>query len=234
MQIAKTTNVQPFELNYDRYTMEQYDRDIVNAIPFHHELHTQITNFLLNHFNKNECLRVLDLGVGTGITSTVVRDVFLNTELTVIDFSKTMLAGARKKLGSEVAYILGDYNNVNLPTNQNVILSVIGFHHQNVSGARNLVGKIFDALNSGGFIVIGDLMTVVDKHQAALDYAHHYHHLVEKAADDTVLREWAYHHQFLNDLKTVEDHQAWLTEAGFKIVHEWGQWNTRLLVAQKP
>ena len=36
------TNVKPTELNYDHYEMDKYDEDIVNSIPGHRELHTEI------------------------------------------------------------------------------------------------------------------------------------------------------------------------------------------------
>jgi hypothetical protein len=47
-----TTNVAPRELNYDHYTKERYDRDIVRVIPFHKEIHKIIYAFLRKSFGK--------------------------------------------------------------------------------------------------------------------------------------------------------------------------------------
>lgn len=235
MKISDTTNVSPWDLNYDHYSPEQYDRDIINSIPFHAELHEKILDFLKQNWNQDDTQRVLDLGAGTGLTSSAIKKTFPGVELTVNDFSKTMLAGARKKLGEiKVKYILGDYAEIDWGTNYDLIITVIGLHHQSSKGAQSLVKKAFSSLNSGGFLIIGDLMTVADKSQAALDNARHYHHLVSRAMDEKTLCEWAYHHQFLNDLKTLEDHRKWLRDGGFEIACEWGQWNTKLLIAQKP
>lgn len=235
MQISRTTNVGPTDLNYNDYTDEQYDRDIVNSIPFHAELHEQIVNFLENNVSEGQILHALDLGTGTGISSQWLRKVFSNAELTVIDFSDTMLAGARKKLGESLTtYILGDYAVVPFGGPYDVIMCVIGLHHQTAEGVMHLLDKAYDALKPGGLLVIGDLMTVADKTETALHIAQHYHHLVEHAADEKTLREWAHHHCFLNDLKTVEMHEQWLRGAGFKIAYTWGRWSTRLIIAQKP
>lgn len=35
-----TTNVKPSDLNYDKYSTDKYDMDIINSIPYHKELHT--------------------------------------------------------------------------------------------------------------------------------------------------------------------------------------------------
>ena len=41
----KTTNIQSV-VNYDRYSADKYDRDIINAIPHHKELHEEMVNML--------------------------------------------------------------------------------------------------------------------------------------------------------------------------------------------
>ena len=76
-------------------------------------------------------------------------------------------------------------------------------------------------------------MTCDDKSEAALNQSLHFHHLVEKSADRKTLREWAYHHLFLNDLATIEDQIGWLKGIGFKSKIGMFKFNTGLIIAKK-
>ena len=80
------TNVRPQQLNYDKYASSKYDRDIVNSIPFHKELHKEIMKFVEKKFSKYQEYQVLDLGVGTGLTSKLMQDRLPNAQLEVVDF----------------------------------------------------------------------------------------------------------------------------------------------------
>ena len=41
-----TTNVKASQLNYNKYTSDKYDQDIVNSIPFHREIHDEMVEFI--------------------------------------------------------------------------------------------------------------------------------------------------------------------------------------------
>lgn len=230
---TKTTNVKASQLNYDKYSSQRYDKDIVNSIPFHREIHKRIIHFI-SKFDKNKEYRILDFGVGTGITSKIIQDMLPNSEIDVVDFSRRMLSGARKKLGTKkVNYIFGDYSKLNFNKKYDIIVSVIGLHHQTNNGKINLFKKIYSILNKNGVFIFGDLATYRNKHQAALNNALHFHHLVEKSANKKTLSEWAYHHMFLNDLASVEDQIKWLKRSGFSVKKEFLEMNTALLICKK-
>ena len=229
-----TTNVKPWQLNYDRYSQQKYDRDIVAAIPYHREIHEKIGKFILSHFSPKKTYRVLDLGVGTGITSKLIQDLLPRISLDVIDFSSHMLKGAQKKLGHKnVTYIRGDYATKQFSHGYDMVVSVIGLHHQNDLGKKRLFKKIFAALKPCGYFIFGDLVTYANPRQAARNNARHYHHLVKHARNEKTLTEWAYHHMFLNDIATIEDQTKWLTDAGFKVRKEFLKMNTALLCCLK-
>lgn len=228
----KTTNVKPSQLNYDSYTLSKYDRDIVNSIPHHHEIHNLISEYTKNNF-ANKIISVLDLGVGTGLTSKLIQNILPLAKFTVVDFSRQMLRGAKKKLGSTVKYILGDYSKILFTDRYNLIISVIGIHHQNTVGKKKLFKKIYSLLKPNGIFILGDLVTYKDDHVAAYNNALHFHHLVKNATDKKTLTEWSYHHIFLNDLAPIEDQIVWLKKIGFKVSVEFLQTNTALLVCKK-
>ena len=234
MKIAKTTNVTSSSLNYDRYSMTKYDRDIVNSIPFHEELHRHIQEYVKKHYKKDGTYSVIDLGAGTGLTSAIVREVLPNAKFDLVDFSKQMLAGAKKKLGTKnVNYILKDYANLPAKSDYHIAIAVIGVHHQTHEGKRKLFKKIYRLLKPGGVFFFGDLMTHRDKVKAAHAQALHFHHLVQKSTDQKTLAEWAHHHLFLNNLAPIEDQIEWLKDAGFTVKPVLLKWNTALLICKK-
>ncbi len=229
-----TTNVKPSDLNYDKYTTEKYDQDIVNSIPYHRELHEHIIKFVKDNFDSQKEYSILDLGVGTGITSKMIQDVLPESKIDVVDFSEQMMEGAKKKLGDKnVRYIMGDYSTLEFDKQYDIVVSVIGIHHQNTEGKQNLFQKIFSLVKSGGVFIFGDLVTYADKYEAARNNALHYHHLVEHATDEKTLTEWAHHHQFLNDLAPVEDQIDWLAKDGFSVNKDFLKMNTALLICKK-
>lgn len=233
MKLAKTTNVSPAELNYDHYTNNQYDRDIVNAIPFHKDIHLLIAKYVEKHFGQKP-VEVLDLGAGTAITSAIIQSVSPQANFDIVDFSKQMLAGAKKRMGTKNSrFILADYATFKFEKKYDVVTTVIGLHHQSHAGKRQMFKKIFSLLKSGGVFILGDLVTHRDDRDAARNNALHYHHLVEKAASEKALTEWAHHHQFLNNLAPIEDQIEWLKEAGFKVNQLFCKFNTALLIAKK-
>jgi len=143
----KTTNVEPSQLNYDRYTSDKYDKDIVNSIPFHREIHNLIVDFVKTNYKKEEKQDVLDLGVGTAITSRLIKDVLPNANFDLVDFSKQMFKGAKEKMGSEnVKYISGDYSKLKFTKKYDIVVCVIGLHHQNNAGKQKMFKKIYSLL----------------------------------------------------------------------------------------
>jgi tRNA (cmo5U34)-methyltransferase len=229
----KTTNVKPSQLNYDKYTSDKYDQDIVNSIPFHRDIHDLIVEVVKKYRPNKEC-KIIDLGVGTAITSQIIRDVLPVVEFDLVDFSRQMLNGAKKKMGKEKTnYIFGDFSKIKFNKKYDIVVSVIGIHHQNIAGKKKLFKKIFGMLKSGGIFIFGDLVTYKNKYQAALNNAKHYKHLADKSVDEKTLSEWAYHHQFLNDLSPIEDQINWLKKIGFKVDKKFLQFNTALLICKK-
>jgi tRNA (cmo5U34)-methyltransferase len=229
-----TTNVKPGELNYERYSSKKYDRDIVNSIPHHSEIHEQLRLFITKNFDKNQKYSIIDLGVGTGITSKLFQDLLPNARLDVVDFSRKMLNSAKKRLGHKsVNYILGNYATLKFNEKYDIVVSVIGIHHQSNNGKKRLFKKIYSMLKPNGIFIFGDLVTYKNPHKAALNNALHYHYLVEHATDEKTLTEWAYHHLFLNDLAPIEDQIVWLKKTGFKVKTLLLQMGTALLACQK-
>jgi tRNA (cmo5U34)-methyltransferase len=227
------TNVKAKDLNYDHYSSNKYDQDIVNSIPFHKDLHEEILKFVRKNYKADKKYNILDLGVGTGITSKLIQNELPQAEFDLNDFSEKMIAGAKKKFGKNANYILGDYSKIKFESKYDIVVSVIGIHHQNNKGKANLFKKIYSILKPGGIFIFGDLVTHKDLKKASLNQALHFHHLVEKSADKKTLGEWAHHHYILNDLAPIENQVEWLTKIGFKVKVILSKMNTALLICKK-
>lgn len=231
-----STNVKPEDLNYDHYETEKYDREIRGSIPGYKELHKHIDDIITKYFTHRGRIQVLELGVGTGLTALQVLQKLPSATYFAVDFSKTMLDGARKRLsGYDITFIEGDYSQLELPQNNNLVVSVIGIHHQKTNrDKKSLFQKIYQSIAEDGSFIFGDLVTYKDRTEAALNEARHYHHLVEHAENEESLREWAHHHKFLNKLAPLEHQVKWLREVGFREVDVvYRKFNTALIYARK-
>ena len=229
-----TTNVKPSQLNYDKYTSDKYDKNIINSIHFHRQIHSLIVDFIKDNHKPEEKQEILDLGVGTAITSRLIKDILPNANFDLVDFSRQMLKGAKEKMGVEnIKYILGDYSKIEFKKKYDIIICVIGLHHQNTIGKKKMFKKIYGLLKPKGVFVFGDIITYRNPKEAALNQAKHIKHLVDKIEDEKTLTEWAHHHLYLNDPVPIEDQIKWLEQDGFEVGKKFLQFNTVLLICKK-
>lgn len=209
-------SLKPVELNYNSYSRTRYDDEIALSIPGYAELHAELAAELARAFPQ-KTIDVLELGIGTGLTTEVVLRHVSCRRYDALDFSATMLRGAQERLsGTVVNLVQGDYAHVPFTQNNDLVVSVIGIHHQATDSAKQkLFYRIFTSLAPGGVFLFGDLMTYKDNKKAALKDAQHYHHLVQNFNDESSLAQWAHHHKFMNRLAPLESQLVWLYEAGF-------------------
>ncbi len=231
----KTTNVQVNDLNYNRAATEKYDDDIQRVIPGYEEMHREIEKFVCEYSRSHNILKMADLGIGTGLTSKRILKLVPTAELVAVDFSDHMIKTTKKRLALyNVKYLSGDYSEIDFGKNYSVVTSVIGIHHQNTNGKKKVFQKIYNSLEKGGVFIFGDLVTCRNKEIAAYNDARHYALMVQNSVDDKSLKEWAYHHRYLNDLAPLEDQIKWLKDAGFKNIQIKFQYlNTALIIAEK-
>ena len=230
----KRTNVTPGQLNYDHYETKQYDDEIKHVIPGWENVHLLIEEIINQKVDKIGS--VLELGIGTGLTAGKILQYLPDVRYTGIDFSEQMLYGAKEKLKDyDVDYLLADYAKIDLPQNNDLVVSVIGIHHQETDDDKKMLfQKIYNSLNKNGAFIFADLVTYRDPQTAAFNDALHYHHLVKYAKNEQSLKEWAYHHKFLNKLAALEDQIYWLKEVGFRSVDvRYQEFNTALIYAKK-
>ena len=159
-------------LNYQGFDQWSgaYDEDILRmqneGYPFegyYHTLGTIQTMVLSNHARQ-----VLDIGIGTGLLSEVLYRA--GVQITGIDFSEKMLAQAKQKMPNGT-FIPFDFN-AGLPeevadSTFDCIISSYAIHHINDQKKVDLICESLKHLNSGGWILIGDV--AFESEQAMLE-----------------------------------------------------------------
>lgn len=223
------------DINYHKHP-EEYEEDIVKSIPGYHDVHLSIRKRVEQEFENIEP-RVLELGPGIGTTTKVVLEACFPRRYLAIERDEEMLRIAREELeGKNVEFVLEDYSKSELPDGNDLVITCIGFHHQESNLAkRRMLEKVYDSLTHGSLLVFADLVTYRDQRKAALSDAKHYHFLVEQFRDDERrLTDWAHHHKFLNKLATLEQHLDWMKEIGFREIEiGYERFNTALIYAKK-
>lgn len=229
-----TTNVKPSDLNYDKYETLKYDEDIINSIPHHQELHSHIISYVEEKFHRDSKIRILELWVWTWLTAKMIYSALPKSTLDLVDFSNQMLVWAKERLWiKNINYIKWDYAELEFSNKYNLVVSVIGIHHQTHEWKKKLFKKIYNLLNKGGVFVFWDLVTYKDRIKSAYNHAIHFHHLVEKTKDIETLWERAHHHMYLNNLAAYEDQIERLEDLWFSVKIEFLKANTCLLLAEK-
>jgi len=107
----------------------------------------------LLEFIPQSTRRILDLGTGDGRLLALVRTAHQNTDAVAVDFSPTMLEGARKRFAAEPSISVVAHNlDEPLPVvgKFDAVISSFAIHHLVHERKRALYTEIYDLLNRGG------------------------------------------------------------------------------------
>jgi tRNA (cmo5U34)-methyltransferase len=136
---------------------DQYDELFVTHMHTYDTTHEMILTML--PFPREDVLRVLELGVGTGNLTSKVLDCFPQSTVVGYDLSSEMLARARAKLasvGARVQLHEGDISQIVFPGPFDAVISAIAVHHVPPPTKPILFHRLYDALRPGGALVLGD------------------------------------------------------------------------------
>ncbi len=116
-------------------------------------------------FQHTRPLRVLDLGVGTGVFSRRVLEEYPNSTVVAVDGAASMLELAKTRLGElaqRVEWILCDFQTmpgcVTAPETFDVVISSYALHHLTAQEKRAVLKSTIEAIKPGGWFLNADLV----------------------------------------------------------------------------
>ncbi len=107
----------------------EYDAEIVRIVP-NYERMLDVTVSSLP-FRSDAEIKVVDLGTGTGMLAWRVKRRFPRSHLLCVDMTEDMLAVAKERFGPghEVEYLTKDFYHLELPPEQDAVVSSLALHH---------------------------------------------------------------------------------------------------------
>ena len=171
-------------------------------------------------FEKDEPLRVLDLGAGTGILSAMVAGRFPNSRLTLVDLSVEMLRVARRRFAGEPGrfeFRVMDHARKPLPgkpRGYDLVVSALSIHHLTHGDKRELFEKVHGALSNGGWFVNAD-QVLGSTPEAEEEYQADWLRRVREAGASDADLSAALARMKADRNATLEAQMRWLEDAGF-------------------
>lgn len=166
--------------------------------------------------------RILDLGAGSGILTSMVQQARPGASIHLVDFSEAMLEKARVRLGEDprLTYAVADYMTAELGQGYDAVVSALSIHHLENEAKRKLFARVWEALRPGGVFVNAEQVagptTVLEAEYKALWLRQ----VREAGATEQQVADSLYRQQE-DKCASVEEQLAWMREAGMVEVDCW-------------
>lgn len=204
------------------------------VVPRNEELQKMLV--LAIPFKKDDKLRMLDIGIGTGLTTENVLKSFPNARIEGIDFSSEMLKSTSKRLNkfnNSVKLVNADFTKCDFDGKYDVIFSAVSIHNIPDIEKNKLFCKIFKHLVDGGVFVNADFIKFKSSHLAANASGFYESYLKQNLAGKE-LKHWLRHATEEDLPATLDEQFAWLKGAGFsKTECIWTYQNVSVICAIK-
>ena len=197
---------------------EDYDRDRRVLIPCFDDFYGMVVCLLRQLGKKN--LKILDLGIGTGLLSALVLEEFPEAEITGIDLSGRMLAEAEKRFRGRVELIEANYISGDVGTEFDAVISSLSIHHLDSFQKAELFQKMYGRLASGGIFINADQVCGPSERIENIYREIWYEQIRELGISDAML-EAAEERMQEDQMSTLEEQLGWLSMAGFTDVNCW-------------
>ena len=175
-------------------------------------------------YEREDDIRVLDLGAGTGLLSALVAHVFPRARITLTDASPRMLHVARRRFTDEPERFelrAVDYAKVPLPGGEyDAVVSALSIHHLDGAEKRELFRKIYSALSNGGVFVNADQVQGETPEAESLYRETWLRQVRERGVREDDLTA-ALVRMREDEMSTLDEQRAWLISGGFQGVSCW-------------
>jgi len=185
-------------------------------------------------FNRDQPIKVLDLGCGPGVLAEMVFKLFPKSEVVVFDLTEEMLDVCRKRLEpfrERLTVVQGDFKTDSLGAGYDLVMAGLSLQHLNHEERRRIYNDIYNSLNPGGMYLAREI--VVDPSTYVTEWHYRlWRDFMRSHGENDAL--WYEKHRAKDHPATIEQHLAWLAEAGFvHAVCHWRYFNFAIITAQK-
>ena len=171
---------------------KEFDQIILKLVP-HYTTMVQALVYALP-FDKQEPIKVIDIGCGTGTIAKQVLSHFPNARLDCLDLAENMIEMAKAKLFEypNVNYYVGNFEHFEFDNDYQAVVSSLALHHLVTDNKKIMFyQKIYDMLISGGCFYNADIVLASSAH-----------------LQDVYMREWK---RFMNkNVSEEEIENTWL------------------------
>ena len=190
-----------------------YDGLIPRLIPRYREQHDLILQLI--PFETNAHIKVLDLGAGTGILSALILQAFPQANVLAFDIAEKMLKVCQTNLSAyqeRLTLQQGNFAEDNFGNGYDLVVSGLAIHHLDSAGKQTLFKKLFQSMNSGGILLIRDIVTAATP-RLTEQYEKLWRQYMKANREDDA----AWFQKYLEEdiPSSVEEQTRWLSEAGF-------------------
>ena len=190
-----------------------YDGLIPRLIPRYREQHDLILQLI--PFETNAHIKVLDLGAGTGILSALILQAFPQANVLAFDIAEKMLKVCQTNLSAyqeQLTLQQGNFAEDNFGNGYDLVVSGLAIHHLDSAGKQTLFKKLFQSMNSGGILLIRDIVTAATP-RLTEQYEQLWRQYIKASGEDDAA--WFQNYLEEDIPSSVEEQTRWLSEAGF-------------------
>lgn len=135
------------------FSAENYDRNILNTIPYYDEVYNQIAEIVSTIF-LDKAVSWLDIGCGTGKMAKTAFEQCNVEKMICTDHSSAMLEAAKQKIGfSSVEFLKLPIEEINYDSQFDVITSILVNHYMTYEERMIVVRNCYLALKEEGIFI---------------------------------------------------------------------------------
>lgn len=194
--------------------VQQYESLMEKLVPYYREQH-RILQMLLP-LDSDRHYRVLDLGCGNGMSSSLVLEKLPHASLVGFDITEAMLEAYRyniSQITSDYQTIQGDYRTESFGDGYDIIISGMTLHHLTLQERQDFYPILHAALNPDGLYLSNDIIVDEDSHVREDQY-HLWKAFMRSGGEDPEF--WYDKHLSKDHPLTLSQQMAWLAAAGFQ------------------